>query len=211
MQRPPGRDGQGLRVHDRLPVRLYPLDAAEADAARNGRLGAQTRGPSASGAQAASVEDILAGFPRDQQLDPPLAESLKLLDTKLSHLLNLLEEQHRQDDAEGPAEVSLVVGLGEVELLLTGEEAGVEVPETQGWAWLEMPLPGLPRSVFGVPVTVSERETLGPDSAPVRERARLRLQNVTETEEQVLSEYLFRRHRQEIRQWRGREGGGAED
>jgi hypothetical protein len=156
------------------------------------------------------VEDILAGFPRDQQLHPPLAESLKLLDAKLSHLLNLLEEQHRDEEAERPAEVSLVAGLDELEMWLTGEERGIEVPDPEGWAWLEMTLPGLPRSVFGVPVTVAEREALGPDSAPARERARLRLQNVTETEEQILSEYLFRRHRQEIRQWRGREGG-AED
>lgn len=205
-QNPPGRESDGLRVHDRLPLRLRPLDASERAAVREGRLGAQTRGPSAAGGQAASVADMLAGFPRDQQLEPPLAESLKLLDAKLSHLLNLLEGQQSEATADTAAEVTLALGLDEMELFLTGAEEGVAVPPVAEWGWLEVVLPGLPRSVFGVPVTVREQAGLGPESAPAREWARLRLHNVTEAEEQVLSEYLFRRHRQEVRQWRGREG-----
>ena len=203
----PGREGDGLRVHDRLPLRLRPLEADEARAARDGTLGAHSRGPATSGGQAASIEDILAGFPRDQQLEPPLAESLKLLDAKLSHLLNLLEDQQAEPGLEAADEVAVTLGLDELELFLTGEEAGVGTPEEEGWGWLELMLPGLPRAVFGVPVTVTGREPLGPEEAPARERVGLRLHNVTEAEEQVLSEYLFRRHRQEVRQWRGRERG----
>jgi hypothetical protein len=202
----PGRDG--LRVRDRLQLRLHPLTAEQARAVQNGSLGAQSRGPARGGDQAATVEDLLAGFPRDQQLAPPLAESLKLLDAKLTHLLNLLEDQRTAEEEASTAEVSVIVGLEEAELFLTGAETGVSLPEAGQGGWLEMVLPGVPRTLFGVPVTAGEPEELGADHAPARWRVALRLHNVTETEEQALSEYLFRRHRQEVRQWRGRESPG---
>jgi len=189
-----------LRVHDRFPVRLSPLNAEQSAAAAAGELHARTSGPSpsATGLEA-SVDSLIRAFPPDERPEGPLMEALRLVDAKLSHVLQLVEAQHEKDLTEEGTDRPVEVGLAQIRVGLPSEE-GQRLGEGE-WVWLDCQLPDSPRIRFEAPGRVTA--VTEPGSEP--EGAfwvTIRLANVTEAEEKALSEYLFRRHRQEVRQHR---------
>ena len=196
----------GLQVHDRFPVRLTPLDADQAAAVAAGELHARTSGPHRPfTGHEATVDALVRAFPPDERPEGPLFEALRLVDAKLSHMIALLEAQYEEneegDDRDLPVEISLThlrVGLPATD---------TPHPGPGDWVWAVCQLPQTPRIRFEAPGQVIQ--------AGNGERAAywvtVRLANVTEAEEKVLSEYIFRRHRQEVRQQRHPSGTDQPD
>jgi hypothetical protein len=191
-------DSGSLRVHDRLSVELTPLNGDMVTAVREGRLGASIAG---GGREAqsleGSVDQILRSLPPDQRPEGPMAESLRLVDAKLDYLMGMLEELQTRGEGEAPAPRDVAMGLDGMDLWLTEEP----VPGRGDWLWLRIYLPGRPRTLFEVPGEVTE-VSAGDGGI----RVGLAFRNVTGAEERVLSRYIFRRHRQEVRQHRTSEG-----
>lgn len=186
---------ESLRVQDRLGVELTPLSASMVTAVQSGRLGASTQGGDLEGAgSAASVDAILRSVPADQRPEGPMAEALRVVDAKLDRLMALMEEVQERGAEEGPAPREVRVGLEGLELWSDEAEPTFEAGE---WLWLRLHLPGRPRTLFEVPVEIT---AVTPNGAS--ERVALRYLNVTAAEERVLSRYIFRRHRQEVRRQR---------
>ena len=186
---------ESLRVQDRLGLELTPLSEAMVAAVQAGRLGASTQGGDPEGASsAASVDAILRSLPADQRPEGPMAEALRVVDAKLDRLMALMEEIQARGADDGPAPRDVMVGLEGLELWSGAEET---TPATGDWLWLRLHLPGRPHTVFEVPVAVTAVTASGES-----ERVALRFLNVTAAEERVLSRYIFRRHRQEVRRQR---------
>ena len=198
--------GDGLRVRDNLPVGLTRLDPEQAAEAESGHLAAAVDGLRASlGSREATVEDMIRDYPPDQRPQGPTFEALRLVDAKLNHILRLLEEQEEQGETDGPEPLPVEISLDSIRAglpLTSGFRPG------QGeWYWLDCRLPGSPRTHFAAPARVIGAGEAPGEDGDNRYWVTLALANVTETEEKVLSEYIFRRHRQEVRQRRHAEEG----
>lgn len=194
--------GTRLRVRDHLPVRLTRLSPEQAEAAADGRLAAAVSGLRATlGNRDATVEELVRGYPPDQRPQGATFDALRLVDAKLNHILHLLEEQAERQDTDGPEPKPVAVSLGELRVGLAPDAESL--PQAGEWFWVTCRLPGSPRVDFAAPGKVGEAKQDGEDG---RYWVTLALANVTEAEEKVLSEYIFRRHRQEVRQQRHPEG-----
>lgn len=202
------RADAGLRVNDHLPLQLSPLDETQATAARSGQLAAEVSGLRATlGSRDATVEELARGYPPDQRPQGAVFEALRLVDTKLDHILHLLEDQLARQEGGGPEPLPVTVSLGTIRAGLPPD--GDLLPGSGEWFWVDCRLPDGARVYFGAPARVTEAGP-GPDQeGKERYWVTLELANVTEAEEKVLSEYIFRRHRQEVRQQRHPEEGGG--
>lgn len=197
----------GLQVHDHLPLELSRLDDSQAAAAQAGHLAAAVTGLRAAlGSRDATVEELARSYPPDQRPQGAVFDALRLVDTKLDHMLHLLEDQLAQQQ-EGPAPLPVTVSLGGIRVGLPPD--GDRLPRDGEWYWVDCRLPGTPRVHFKAPARVTETEQGPGEAEGERYWVTLALANVTDAEEKVLSEYIFRRHRQEVRQQRHPEEGGA--
>ncbi|MEF8794307.1 PilZ domain-containing protein [Thiohalorhabdus sp.] len=203
------RDDTGLEVQDHLPLQLTRLDENQVSAAQQGNLAAATSGLRAAlGSRDATVEELARSYPPDQRPQGAVFEALRLVDTKLDHIRHLLEDQLARQEREGPEPLPVRVSL---EAFRAGLPLNGEVhPERGEWYWVDCRLPGSPRVHFGAPAHVTEAERAAGEQGEDRYWVTLALANVTESEEKVLSEYIFRRHRQEVRQKRHPEEGGPD-
>jgi|GEM_PF-3983743 len=206
-QEPRQTPDTGLRVHDHLPLRLSRLDETQAAAAESGHLAAAVSGLRAAlGSRDATVEELVRSYPPDQRPTGAVFDALRLVDTKLNHILHLLEDQAERQEGEGPAPLPVAVSLADIRVGLPPD--GDLKPQPDEWYWVDCRLPGTPRVHFGAPARVAEAGGDNEAGETARYWVTLALANVTETEEKVLSEYIFRRHRQEVRQRRHPEDTG---
>ena len=201
------RADTGLQVHDHLPLELSRLDESQAAAAQSGHLAAQASGLRAAlGSRDATVEELARSYSPDQRPQGAVFEALRLVDTKLDHILHLLEDQLARQESEGPEPLPVRVSLEAIQAGLPPD--GDLFPVRGDWFWVECRLPGSPRVHFGAPARIREAGAGPGEKGEERYWVTLALANVTESEEKVLSEYIFRRHRQEVRQKRHPEEGG---
>jgi len=188
-----------LRVRDRIPVEVRPLAPEWVTEAEAGRLGADLSDrPESDTRRHTSVEELFGAYPPDQRPEGPMAEALRLLDAKVDYLVRLLEETPLESEAELPPARSVELGVDG--MALEPAEGGGPELQAESWVWIRAFLPGRPRIRFEAPARVRPSKESREPGAWVE----LAFANVTDNEERVLSGYIFRRHREEVRRLRER-------